>query len=310
MESELSLVRKEVADLKVRHEQELSDLKRDHDLRNAVLNKELEQRLQDKERSIEERAMQRVDAVTKKTIMLNQRCTLEIQNLHKEIGDLQRVNDRLAEDNQQLRFDVDIKQGEVKGVLERISEIKGVLSQQLVVNEGHAEQESVWRLVSDRGDKHTLVLQMMVKTLEDRVAAQAKQIAHYQQREVDRSQARGGTAKSLPLSLPLLPMAVKNRGLLNFVNIPGRAPEGSMPATRRPSPRQHMASPRQHIAGSKRAQVNRPVVSGHWGKDAVQGEVSRDEVISLLLASVDDNPTAGASSEGVGVHQSGAVTHR
>jgi hypothetical protein len=45
---------------------------------------------------------------------------------------------------------VEIKREEVEGAGQRISEIKGVLAQQLEVNEGHAVQESVWKQVSSR----------------------------------------------------------------------------------------------------------------------------------------------------------------
>ena len=108
MENELAEVRAEVEALKMRHEQELRDLKRDHDLRNAVLHQEVEQKIAEKEHSIEERAMQRVDAVTKKTIQLNQRQQLEIRNLHKEIEEYARKSDQLVSENQELRVEVQI----------------------------------------------------------------------------------------------------------------------------------------------------------------------------------------------------------
>ena len=171
--------------------------------------------------------------------------------------------------------------------------------------------------MSERGDKHTLVLQMMIRTLEDRVAAQARQIAHYQQRELERGQGRAITsAKSVPSAssyLPLLPSATRNNNdFLNFVNTPqqrgekGAGGAGSVPTSRRPSAK-------QGVAGSRRAQVARLVQQGAGGvgvaKDAVVGEVSRDEVISLLLASVDNNPSSGGGSA-MDIHPSGAVTHR
>ena len=45
---------------------------------------------------------------------------------------------------------VEIKREEVEGAGQRISEIKGVLAQQMEVNEGHAVQETVWKQVSSR----------------------------------------------------------------------------------------------------------------------------------------------------------------
>jgi hypothetical protein len=85
METELIALKKEVSDLRSQHDEELAMLKRDLDLRNANTVAQYEKRLEEMERSVDERAMDRVDAVTKKTITVNNRQRIEIENLHKEV---------------------------------------------------------------------------------------------------------------------------------------------------------------------------------------------------------------------------------
>ena len=85
LEAELVALKAEVTDLRTRHEDELATLKRDLDLRNAATAAQCEKRLEEMERSVDERAMDRVDAVTKKTMAVNTRNRLEIENLHKEV---------------------------------------------------------------------------------------------------------------------------------------------------------------------------------------------------------------------------------
>ncbi len=69
-----------------RHEQQLGEMKRDYDLSCATQHQQHEAKIQEIEQSVEERALQRVDAVTSKTIVINKRRLLEIENLHKEVG--------------------------------------------------------------------------------------------------------------------------------------------------------------------------------------------------------------------------------
>ena len=86
LEAELVELRKQVDELKTRHEVEVGDLKREFDLKYADVHTKCNAKVEEMERSVEARAMQRVDAVTKKTIVTNTRQTREIENLHKEVG--------------------------------------------------------------------------------------------------------------------------------------------------------------------------------------------------------------------------------
>ena len=86
LEAELVDLRKQVDELKTRHEVEVGDLKREFDLKYADVHTKCNAKVEEMERSVEVRAMQRVDAVTKKTIVTNTRQTREIENLHKEVG--------------------------------------------------------------------------------------------------------------------------------------------------------------------------------------------------------------------------------
>jgi regulator of replication initiation timing len=69
--------------------------------------------VEEMENSVEARAMQRVDAVTKKTISTNSRQRADILNLHKEVDQMQRNLERAMKENQALRVEVDVKRSQV-----------------------------------------------------------------------------------------------------------------------------------------------------------------------------------------------------
>jgi len=88
----------------------------------------------------------------------------------------------MQKENQSLRFEIELKKAEVAELNDKVASAKQTTAQLSKTVEEHNALQEEWKKISERGDKQTLVLQMMVRTLEDRAAKQAKQILHYQQR--------------------------------------------------------------------------------------------------------------------------------
>lgn len=317
LESELLDMRRSVSDLKLRHEQEVAELKREFDVKFAALRAQCDKKVEETEESVEARAMQRVDAVTKRTILLNERRLHEIENIHREYDDVQRSKEKLQKDNQALRFEVELKQKEARELAEKVSQLKGEKEKMAKALQEHGSAEHEWHQVSERGDKQTLVLQMMVRTLEDRVAKQAKQILHYQKR----AESTGGhstTHTTLPavapartaLSAQNTPREYGGTGssILNFVNaphppklnlnfpdpdplkrgVPGPPSASALPGTHRSAPK--MGTPR---ASGRTKTFN--LKGDIEGRGSASAGVSRDQVTSLLLAAT--APPEGAEKE-------------
>jgi regulator of replication initiation timing len=124
LEGELGELSKQVQELKKRHEVEVADMKREFDLKYADVHTKCKAKVEEIEASVEARAMQRVDAVTKKTITTNARQRTEIENLHKEVDEVRRHMERAMKENQALRFEGELKSSELKSSEAKIITLK------------------------------------------------------------------------------------------------------------------------------------------------------------------------------------------
>jgi chromosome segregation ATPase len=188
LENELVELRRQVDELKTRHEVEVGDMKREFDLKYADVHTRCNAKVEEIENSVEARAMQRVDAVTKRTIVINNRQTREIENLHKEVDELRRKMERGLKENQALRFEVQVKSSELAANKEQIMTLKSSLNEQAKATDEQKKEGSGWQHVAEQSDKQSLELQSMVKSLQECIARQEKQIQHYQTRAQQQQQ--------------------------------------------------------------------------------------------------------------------------
>ncbi|KAJ1474156.1 hypothetical protein T484DRAFT_3283642 [Baffinella frigidus] len=210
-ENRISGLTEEVDDLKERHAREMGDVKHEFDLKVAALHADNAAKLEATEASVEARAMTRVDEVTRTTLVVNSRRLLEIENLHREIGQASREYDRMEKENKAIKFEVGLKRVEVRELQDKSTNLKQTIAHQAETMQEHSAVQATWQSLSDRGDKQTLILQMMVRTLEDKVAQQARQVQHYQSRLI--ALERPGGANAPAPSLPAIHKANPKAGV-------------------------------------------------------------------------------------------------
>jgi len=81
-----------------------------------------------------------------------------------------------------MRFEVDHQRQVLDDNKIKLCHMSSSLSQQTKTIQDYSRSQATWSQVSERGDKQTLVMQMMVRSLEDRLAKQARQLIHYHRR--------------------------------------------------------------------------------------------------------------------------------
>ena len=225
LEGELVELRKQVEELKRRHEREVADMKREHDIKYAEVNTQCKTKIEEMEDSVEARAEERVDVVTKKTKLTNNLQRNEIENLHREIDQMRRKMERGNKENQALRLEVEVKSEELTENRDKISRLQTRINDLHKTLHQHGAAETNWHQVSERGDKQALVQQMMVRSLEDRVAKQALQIMHYQRRAEGKKglasrrtlSVNGNGASALKHKEPVNPALRSSAAVYNFV---------------------------------------------------------------------------------------------
>ena len=225
LEGELVELRKQVEELKRRHEREVANMKREHDIKYAEVNTQCNTKIKEMENSVEARAEERVDVVTKKTKLTNNLQRNEIENLHREIDKMRRKMERGNKENQALRLEVEVKSEELSENRDKISRLQARISELHKTLHQHGAAEANWHQVSERGDKQALVQQMMVRSLEDRVAKQALQIMHYQRRAEGKKglasrrtlSVNGNSASALKHKEPVNPALRSSAAVYNFV---------------------------------------------------------------------------------------------
>jgi chromosome segregation ATPase len=321
LEGQLFELRKQVDELKTRHEREVNDMKREFDLKYAEVHTQCNAKVKEMENSVEARAMERVDAVTKKTITINTRQRNEIENLHKEIDQIRRKMERGIKENQALRLEVEVKSEELAENKGKISGLQATVSDLNQTLHEHGAAEANWH--------QTLVLQMMVRSLEDRVAKQALQIMHYQRRAEGKK--GGGSRRTLSvngsaagsLKEPVNSALRSSAAVYNFV---GAFPQGGGLGVREGmsvqkdslmsgdwfAPLDSGAAP---LKGASRARTTGVGAVRSGGKVKVPPlmNVSKTDVTAMLLAATDSEIAASISAlaaDANPVDSTRAVTYR
>lgn len=337
LEGDLVDLSNQVDDLRSRHEREVADMKREHDLKYAEIHTQCNAKVKDMENSVEARAMERVDAVTSKTMTINTRQRNEIENLHREIDQMRRKMERGSKENQALRLEVEVKSEELAENKEKLLSLQSTINDLNQKLHQHGAAEANWHQVSERGDKQTLVLQMMVRSLEDRVAKQALQIMHYQRRAEGKKSftsrprtlsVNGSSAGSLKPKEPVNAALRSSAAVYNFV--------GAFPLRDGFGEQNHLSVPKDSLTGGDwfapldtaapmklKATARAPSTFGTGagragGKVKVPPllDVSKADVTAMLLAASDSEiaasvaALAGDNTLGDSSDFNRAVTHR